>query len=112
LGLVLVLAYLELRTRASPAWSLAAAVSLILFTVAPLYLVLPTPELFQLATVAAGLFAWRRQRPVLAAVLLGIATYTKPYNLFLALPLGVEPLLAARRASWWCASRGPVRCRV
>jgi len=105
LGLVLVLAYLELRTRASPAWSLAAAVSLILFTVAPLYLVWPTPELFTLALVSAGLFAWRRQRPVLAAVLLGIATYTKPYNLFLALPLGVEPLLAARRTSWWPAWR-------
>ena len=109
LGLVLVLAYLELRTRASPAWSLAAAVSLILFTVAPLYLVWPTPELFTLALVAAGLFAWRRQRPVLAAVLLGIATYTKPYNLFLALPLGVEPLLAARRTSWWPAWRESLR---
>jgi len=109
LGLVLVLAYLELRTRASPAWSLAAAVSLILFTVGPLYLVWPTPELFTLALVAGGLFAWRRQRPMLAAVLLGIATYTKPYNLFLALPLGVEPLLAARRTSWWPAWRESLR---
>ena len=27
-------------------------------------------------------------------VLLGSPTYTKPYNLFLALPLGVEPLSA------------------
>ena len=54
----------------------------------PLYLVWPTPELFTLGLVAAGLFAWRRQRPMLAAVLLGIATYTKPYNLLLALPLG------------------------
>jgi hypothetical protein len=109
LGLVLVLAYLELRTRASPAWALAAAVCLILATTAPLYLVWPTPELFTLAFVAAGLFAWRRQRPVLAAVLLGIATYTKPYNLWLALPLGVEPLLAVCRASWWPGLRESLR---
>jgi len=109
LGLVLVLAYLELRTRASPAWALAAAVSLVLATVAPLYLVWPTPELFTLALVAAGLFAWRRERPMWAAVLLGIATYTKPYNLFLALPLGVEPFLRASRASWWPALRESLR---
>jgi hypothetical protein len=109
LGLVLVLAYLELRTRASPAWALGAAMALILATIAPLYLVWPTPELFTLALVAAGLFAWRRQRPLTAAVLLGIATYTKPYNLLLALPLGVEPLLAVSRASWWPALRESLR---
>jgi hypothetical protein len=109
LGLTLVLAYLELRTRASPAWALAAAVAIVLGTVAPLYLLWPAPELFTLALVAAGLFAWRRQRPMLAAVLLGIATYTKPYNLLLALPLGVEPLLRARRDSWWRALRESLR---
>jgi hypothetical protein len=109
LGFTLVLAYLELRTRASPAWSLAAALSLVLATVAPLYLVWPTPELFTLALVAAGLFAWRRGQPMWAAVLLGIATYTKPYNLFLALPLGVEPFLRAGRSSWWPALRESLR---
>jgi hypothetical protein len=109
LGLTLVLAYLELRTRASPGWALAAAVALILGTVAPLYLLWPAPELFTLALVAAGLFAWRRQWPLLAAVLLGIATYTKPYNLMLALPLGVEPLLRARSGSWWPALRESLR---
>ena len=109
LGLTLVLAYLELRTRASPGWALAAAVAVILATIAPLYLVWPTPELFTLALVAGGLFAWRRQRPMLAAVLLGLATYTKPYNLLLALPLGVEPLLRAGRASWWPALRESLR---
>jgi glycosyl transferase family 87 len=109
LGLTLVLAYLELRTRASPGWALAAAVAIVLGTVAPLYLLWPTPELFTLALVAAGLFAWRRQHPILAAVLLGIATYTKPYNLMLAIPLGVEPLLRARRAPWWPALRESLR---
>lgn len=109
LGLALVLAYLELRPRASPGFALAAAVALVLATVAPLYLVWPTPELFTLGLVAAGLFAWRRDRPLLAAVLLGLATYTKPYNLLLALPLGVEPLLRARRVSSWPPLRESLR---
>jgi hypothetical protein len=109
LGLTLVLAYLEIRTRASPGWALAAAVALILGTVAPLYLLWPAPELFTLGLAAAGLFAWRRQWPLLAAVLLGIATYTKPYNLWLALPLGVEPLLRARRDSWLPGLRESLR---
>ena len=44
-----------------------------------------------------------------AAVLIGIATYTKPYNLMLALPVGIEPLLAACRDSWWPALRESLR---
>lgn len=109
LGLTLVLAYLELRRAASAGWALAAAIALVLATVAPLYLVWPTPELFTLALVASGLFAWRRERPLLAAVLLGVATYTKPYNLLLAVPLGVEPLLRARRDAWWPPLRESLR---
>ena len=101
LGLTLVLAYRELRTRSSPGWALAAASAIVLATVAPLYLLWPTPELFTMALVGAGLFAWRRDRPLWSAVLLALATYTKPYNLLLALPLGLEPLLAARRGTWW-----------
>jgi len=93
LALALVLGYSELRRRAGPALSLALALALILGTVAPLYLLWPQPELFNLGLVAAGLVAWRRSRPLLSAVLLGLATYSKPYNLFLALPLGLEPLL-------------------
>ena len=99
LALALALAYRELRRTATPARALSAAAVLLLATVAPVYLVWPTPELVTLAFVMGGLSAWRGGRPVLAAVLLGIATYTKPYNLFLALPLGVEPLLALR--PWW-----------
>jgi len=109
LGLVLALAYSELRRRASPAAALLAAAALVLATVAPLYLVWPTPELFTMALVAAGLVAWRRDRPLLAAVCLGLATYTKPYNLLLALPLGVEPLLRVRPDSWWPALRESLR---
>ena len=98
-------AYLELRTRASPSWALGAAVAVILATVAP-----AVPAVAH----AGALHARPRRRPAsspgagsgrcLAAVLLGIATYTKPYNLFLALPLGVEPLLRrAAATSWWPA---------
>ena len=97
LALALVLAYGELRRQASPARALAAALLLFLGTVAPLYLVWPQPELFNLAVVTAGLVAWRRDRPLLAAVLIGLAAYSKPYNVLLALPLGVEPLLFRSR---------------
>src|SRR6185295_7927153 len=56
-----------------------------------------TPEAFSLGIIAAALWAWRAGRPALAAILLGLATYTKPYNVLLALPLGLEPLLERER---------------
>jgi len=109
LGLVLALVYSELRGNRSPAAALVAAAALVLASVAPIYLVWPTPELFTMALVAAGLVAWRRDRPLLAAVCLGLATYTKPYNLLLALPLGVEPMLRGRREGWWRTLRESLR---
>ncbi|HEY2941551.1 MAG TPA: glycosyltransferase family 87 protein [Vicinamibacteria bacterium] len=96
LSLAIVLAYSELRRHASTGRALAAALLLFLGTVAPLYLFWPQPELFNLALVTAALVAWRRERPLLAAVLIGLAAYSKPYNVLLALPLGVEPLLRGR----------------
>jgi len=93
LGLALWLGYEELRRRASPAWSLATALVLVLATVAPVYLLWPAPEVFNIGVIAAGLVAWRRGHPLAAAVLLGIAIYSKPYNLWLAIPLGIAPLL-------------------
>lgn len=93
LALAIVLAYAELRRQATPGRGLAAALLLFLGTVAPLYLIWPQPELFNLALVTAGLVAWRRERGLLAAVLIGLAAYSKPYNVLLALPFGVEPLL-------------------
>jgi hypothetical protein len=93
LGLALWLGYEELRRGASPAWSLALALVLFLATVTPLYLLWPAPEVFNVGVIVAGLALWRRGRPLAAAVLLGIAVYSKPYNLWLAIPLGVAPLL-------------------
>jgi hypothetical protein len=92
-GLALVACYAEARRRAGPGTSLALASALLFGTVAPAYLFWPTPEAFGLGLVAGSLWAWSSRRPFLSAVLLGVAVYTKPYNLLLALPLGVEPLL-------------------
>ncbi len=93
LGLALGLGYRELRGRAGPLAALAATLVLFLGTVTPVYFLWYTPEIFNLALVTAGLVAWRRERPALSAVLLGLATYSKPTNLLLALPLGLAPLL-------------------
>jgi len=75
------------------------ALVMLLATVTPLYLGWYTPELFNLGLIAGGLWAWRARRPLLGAFLIGLAVYSKPYNLWLALPLGVEPLLA-REKGW------------
>src|SRR5260370_30760836 len=83
-----------MRRRLPPRAAVAVPVVLFLGTVAPLYLLWLTPEMLNLALVTAGLVAWRRERPILSAVLLGLATYAKPTNLLLAIPLGVEPLAA------------------
>jgi hypothetical protein len=89
------LAYALLRRRGHAAsGALAAALALFLLTVTPLYLVWPTPELFALLLVTAGLTAWASDRPLLSAVLFGIAGYVKPPNVLLAAPLGLAPLLS------------------
>jgi len=88
------LAFFVLRRRGGAPWpALSTAVALLLFTVTPVYLVWPTPEIFGLALVTAGLAAWASGRPLLAAVLFGVAGYLKPPNVLMAAPLGLEPLL-------------------
>ena len=88
------LAFGLLRRRGTPAWPAAAvAVAMLLLTVTPLYLVWPTPEIFGLTVVLAGLAAWAAGRPLLAALLFGVAGYVKPPNVLLAAPLGLDPLL-------------------
>jgi hypothetical protein len=105
LGAGLVLGYLELRRRTTPGRALALAAVLYLGTVAPVYVLWPAPEVFNLGLVAAGLFAWRNERPVLSALILGVATYSKPYNLWLAIPLGLAPL-------WPSAGARPFAARL
>lgn len=105
LGLALWLGYGELRRTAAPAPALAATLALLLLTVTPIYVLWLAPEVFNLAVIVAGLAAWRRGHPLLSAALLGVAFYSKPYNLFVALPLGLEPLLPG-------AGRPPIHRRL
>ena len=92
--------------RAKPGPALAGVVAVILLGVVPVYLLWLTPEIFNLALLAAGLVAWRSGRPGLAAVLFGIAAYSKPTNALVALPLLLDPLFGAGP---WRRRRGDVR---
>jgi hypothetical protein len=83
-----------LQRRGLRPWpALSAGFVLLALTVAPVYLVWPTPEIFGLAVVCGGLASWAAGRPLLAAVLFGLAGYLKPPNVLMAAPLGLEPLL-------------------
>jgi hypothetical protein len=94
LSAALWLAFGILRRRGIGAWTaLAGAAGLLLLTVTAVYLVWPGPEIFGLALITAGFAAWAAGRPLLAAVLFGIAGYVKPPNVLMAAPLGLEPLL-------------------
>lgn len=95
LGAALLLGYVLARRRAEPLRALALTAGVFLFGVTPVYLVWPQPELLNLALISAALAAWRIERPLLSAVLFGIATYSKPTNLLVALPLGAAPLLTS-----------------
>ena len=99
-GVALWAGFAELR-RASPAGGAAAgALAVLAGGVVPVYLLWETPEIFNLGVVTLGLVAWRRRWPVASAVLLGLAAYSKPTNLALALPLLVEPIVAAEAGPW------------
>jgi hypothetical protein len=93
LGLALVLFFVELRRQAAPGRAAAAALVLLFATVAPAYLFWTTPEAISVGMSALGLALWRAGWPLASAAVLGIATYSKPPNLFLALPLALMPLL-------------------
>ncbi len=94
LSAALWLAFGILRGRGIGPWTaLAGAAGLLLLTVTPVYLVWPGPEIFGLALITAGLAAWAAGRPLLAAVLFGVAGYVKPPNILMAAPLALEPLL-------------------
>ncbi|HET7292486.1 MAG TPA: hypothetical protein VFM88_08680 [Vicinamibacteria bacterium] len=95
LGLALVLFFVELRRRAAPGPAAASASVLLCATVAPAYLFWTTPEATSVGMAALGLALWRGGFPLASAVVLGIATYSKPPNLFLAIPLGLAPFFEA-----------------
>jgi hypothetical protein len=94
LSAALWLSFFVLRRRGRAPWTaLAVAGALLLLTVTPVYLVWPTPEILGPAVITAALAAWAAGRPLLAALLFGIAGYLKPPNVLMAAPLGLEPLL-------------------
>jgi hypothetical protein len=94
LSAALWLAFFVLRRRGLGHWSaVAVAAGLVLLTVTPVYLAWPTPEVFGLTLITAGLAAWASGRPLLAGLLFGVAGYLKPPNVLMAAPLGLEPLL-------------------
>jgi hypothetical protein len=97
--LALWLGYGELRRRSGAGTAAAGAMAVLAGGVVPVYLVWETPEVFNLALVTAGLVTWRRGWPAAAAALLGVAAYSKPTHLVLALPLLLEPLVAGG-AAW------------
>jgi hypothetical protein len=97
-GLGLGLGYGELRRRGVSEWpALLVGLGLFVFGVGPLYVWWLTPEVFNFALITLGLVMWSSGRPLWSAVVLGVAIYSKPTNVFLAAPLLLEPLVS----SWW-----------
>jgi len=89
--------FVELRRRASESVAMFTSATLVLGSIAPIYVFWMQPEVMNLALVALALTAWRWDRPALSAILFGIAGYTKPTHLLMAAPLGLSPLLDASR---------------
>jgi hypothetical protein len=101
-------AYLFLHARAPALPSAVLAAAFVLATVVPVYFVWITPELFNFALGCFAYFCWlykevataeqmpRRMRwlatgrsDLLAALILGIATFSKPTNALLMVPIGI-----------------------
>ena len=100
--LVCVCAYTFLRARSQPLASLAFALAFVGATCVPVYLVFLTPEFFNFSLVFIAYFLWLYKEVLsdearspfrggwtdfAAAVLLGIATYSKPTHALLVAPL-------------------------
>jgi hypothetical protein len=106
LSAMLLAGYLFLNARSSPLVSLMLSAGFLMASVAPTYFAWTTPELFNLSLVVLGYFFWLFKEVAdpastprglrwllspgttwLAAILLGIATFSKPSNILLIGPL-------------------------
>lgn len=115
-GLCVYTGYLFLRVRLPDTAALVLAVAFFGLTITPIYLAWLTPEILHVAAVFLAYFlcfyrevtpepASRRHRFLhgtaalwLAALLIGIATFSKPPNLLLA---GPPVILLWERRRWW-----------
>jgi hypothetical protein len=96
-GCALWLVFADLRRSLADWPAVVATLGLFVATVTPVYVGWMTPEVFNFAVVMVSFVALRRERPMLSAVLLAVAIYSKPYNLLLAIPLGLLPLIERDR---------------
>ena len=116
-------AYLFLHARAPALPSAVLAGAFVMASVVPVYFVWITPELFNFALGCLAYFCWlykevaspeqmpRRMRwlagprsDLVAALILGIATFSKPTNALLMLPIGIYLLWRRRLTSAVVAS--------
>jgi hypothetical protein len=98
IALDILVAYLWLADRGtSPALAAAFAVVFLAGSVAPVYFVWITPELFNLSLVFYAAYLWRTNHEHLAAVLVGVLAFSKPTHAVLIAPL---VLMAAWRREW------------
>jgi hypothetical protein len=95
-AIALAFAYAACRRQGrSPGAALALVLALVLGGLTPLFLFWPAPELLYFALATIALAWWRLGWPTAAAILLGALAYAKPPNIFLAIPLLAEPLVAS-----------------
>jgi hypothetical protein len=122
LSLSLLAAYWFLRARSEPTAALAYAAVFFVASAAPVYFVWITPEIFNLSMGVLGLFCglyrmvspeappdggwWSRVLrgpggPCLGAAIIGVASFSKPTNAALAVPIAAAALL---RRDWRTAA--------
>jgi len=118
LAAMLLAAYLFLNARSSPAVSVIFAAAFVMASVAPAYAVWITPELFNLSLVVLGYFCWLYKEvidpadaprgtrwlltgrsDIVASLLLALATFSKPSNILLILPVLIWLTIRKRWAS-------------
>lgn len=126
LGLTAFAMYLLLNARAGAAVAALVSAGFVLASVAPAYFVWITPELFNFSSVALAYFCWfyREMAPgdarhgfrwlhgraadVAGAVLLALATFSKPSNIVLMAPPMVWILWRRRWSrALWCGAVFP-----
>jgi hypothetical protein len=126
LAIAVLCGYLFLHARTRAGIAVILAIGFVMATVVPVYFVWITPELFNFTLVLVAYFVWlfkevtepaRAPRgtqwlfgsgsDLLAAVLLGVATFSKPSNILLYAPIAVWQLWRRR---WARTIAGGILC--